>query len=53
MRQNDLVARADEDSETVAKEMVHYNLMIVPVVDERETIFRCFRRSNIGKCSYG
>jgi Mg2+ transporter MgtE len=42
MRQNDLVARADEDSETVAKEMVHYNLMIVPVVDEREVFLGVF-----------
>jgi magnesium transporter len=35
MRQNELVARAEEDREKVAKEMVHYGLMIVPVVDER------------------
>lgn len=36
MSPNELVARADEDRETVAKAMVHYNLMIVPVVDERD-----------------
>lgn len=35
MRQNELVARAEEDREKVAKEMVHYGLMIAPVVDER------------------
>jgi magnesium transporter len=35
MRQNELVARAEEDREKVAREMVHYGLMIVPVVDER------------------
>jgi magnesium transporter len=36
MRLNELVARADEDREKVAKEMVHYNLMIVPVIDDRD-----------------
>jgi Mg2+ transporter MgtE len=36
MRQNELIARADEDQETIAKEMVHYNLMIVPVVDDKD-----------------
>jgi magnesium transporter len=32
MRKNELVARADQDQEQVAKEMVHYGLMTVPVV---------------------
>lgn len=32
MRTNELVARADEDQEQVAKEMVHYGLITVPVV---------------------
>jgi len=35
MRQNELIAYAEEDQEKVAKEMVHYGLMIAPVVDER------------------
>ncbi len=34
MRKNELVSRADEDQESIAKRMVHYGLMIVPVVDE-------------------
>lgn len=34
MRTNELVARADEDQETVAKEMVHYGLITVPVVSD-------------------
>lgn len=34
MRPNELVARAGEDRETVAKKMVHYKLMTVPVVGE-------------------
>lgn len=32
MKKNELVVRADEDQETVAKEMVHYGLIAVPVV---------------------
>lgn len=35
MRQNEFIAYAEEDREKVAKEMVHYGLMIAPVVDER------------------
>jgi len=34
LRKNDLVALAQEDRETIAKKMVHYSLMTVPVVDE-------------------
>ena len=34
MRQNELVVRADEDQENVAKEMVHYGLTTVPVVSD-------------------
>ncbi len=34
MRKNELVSRADEDQESIAKRMVHYGLMIVPVVDK-------------------
>ena len=33
-RKNELVARADEDQENIAKKMVHYGLMTVPVVDK-------------------
>ncbi len=32
MKKNDLVATADEDQETIAKRMVHYNLATVPVI---------------------
>ncbi len=32
LRKNELVVRADEDQEQVAKEMVHYGLITVPVV---------------------
>jgi magnesium transporter len=34
MKKNELVVRADEDQETVAKEMVHYGLITVPVVSD-------------------
>jgi magnesium transporter len=34
MHQNDLVVLADEDRESVAKKMRHYDVMIVPVVDK-------------------
>lgn len=34
MRPNALVVRADEDQEKVAKEMVHYGLIAVPVVSD-------------------
>ncbi len=34
MRTNEYVARPDEDREPIAKKMVHYGLMTVPVVDE-------------------
>ena len=34
MKKNELVVRADDDQETVAKEMVHYGLIAVPVVSE-------------------
>ena len=34
MRQNELVAQANEDRESVAKKMIHYGLMTVPVVGE-------------------
>lgn len=34
MRENQFIARAKEDRETVVKEMVHYGLMIAPVVDD-------------------
>ena len=33
MHKNELVVRADDDQEKVAKQMVHYDLMTVPVVD--------------------
>jgi len=32
MKENEYVARADEDRETIAKNMVHYGLMTIPVV---------------------
>jgi magnesium transporter len=32
MKENEYVARADEDRETIAKSMVHYGLMTIPVV---------------------
>jgi len=35
MKKNELVVDADEDREIVAKDMVHYGLTIVPVVDKR------------------
>ena len=34
IRQNELVAQADEDQEKIAKEMVHYGLMTIPVVGD-------------------
>lgn len=34
MRNNELIAYANEDRETIAKKMVHYSLMTVPVIDE-------------------
>lgn len=34
MKKNDLVAQADDDQEKIAQRMIHYNLMIVPVVRE-------------------
>lgn len=34
MRNNQLIAYAQEDRETIAKKMVHYSLMTVPVIDE-------------------
>jgi magnesium transporter len=34
MRENELVVRATDDQETVAKKMVHYGVMSVPVVDD-------------------
>ncbi len=34
LRENELVAHAQEDQETIAKKMVHYGLMTVPVVNE-------------------
>ncbi len=36
LRENVLVANADEDQEEVAKKMMRYNLTIVPVVSENE-----------------
>lgn len=35
VRPNELVVSADEDQETVAKKMVHYGMMTVPVVDQK------------------
>lgn len=37
MKKNELVVRADDDQETVAKEMVHYGLIAVPVVSDSNT----------------
>lgn len=34
MHEHDLIAFVDEDRESIAKRMVHYNLMTVPVVDK-------------------
>ncbi len=34
MRKNELVVRTDEDQEAIAKEMIHYGLMTVPVVSD-------------------
>lgn len=34
LRKTDLIALAHEDQETIAQKMVHYNLMIVPVVNK-------------------
>jgi len=34
IKENELVAHADEDQETIAQKMVHYNLMTVPVVSK-------------------
>lgn len=34
MKDNDLVAHAHDDQETIAQKMVHYNAMIVPVVGD-------------------
>jgi magnesium transporter len=36
LRKNDLVVGADEDREQVAKKMIHYKLMTVPVVGEHD-----------------
>ncbi|MGC2310340.1 MAG: magnesium transporter [Candidatus Babeliaceae bacterium] len=36
LRANTLVAFVNEDREEIAKKMVHYNLMTVPVVDEHD-----------------
>lgn len=36
MRKNELVAHADEDRETIAKEMVHYGLTTVPVIGSND-----------------
>lgn len=35
MRKNELVVRADQDQEEVAREMLHYKLSIVPVVGDQ------------------
>jgi len=35
MEENELVVKADEDQESVAKKMRHYGQMIAPVVDDR------------------
>ena len=37
MHRNELVVRAEDDQEEVAKEMVHYGLTTVPVVSENNT----------------
>ncbi len=37
LKQNELVVRADIDQEQVAKEMIHYGLITVPVVSESNT----------------
>lgn len=34
LRKNELIANAHEDQETIAKQMVHYGLMTVPVIDD-------------------
>jgi magnesium transporter len=34
LRKNELVARPEQDQETIAKQMVHYNITIVPVADD-------------------
>lgn len=34
MRENEFIARVNEDRETVVKDMIHYGLMIAPVVDD-------------------
>lgn len=36
MRKNELVAEAHEDREVIAKQMVHYSLMSIPVVDAQD-----------------
>lgn len=36
MRKNLLVARAEDDREVIANKMVHYNMMIIPVVGEED-----------------
>lgn len=35
LRKNEVVAQVDEDRESVAQKMVHYNVMIAPVVDKK------------------
>ncbi len=34
VKENDLVAHANEDREAIAKQMVHYGLMTIPVVGD-------------------
>lgn len=36
LRKNELTVQANEDREEIAKKMVHYNLMTVPVVGEKD-----------------
>ncbi len=38
MHKNKLIARVEEDQETVAKNMVHYGLMNVPVVNDEDQL---------------
>lgn len=37
MHQNELVANVKQDQETIAKKMVHYGLMTIPVVDDNNS----------------
>ena len=48
MRHNEFVAQADEDRETIAKKMVHYRLMTVPVIDENNHFLRGYSQRNSG-----